>query len=308
MKRCIFCGKSENEFDQKNQWSIEHIIPEALGNRDLKLDCVCKRCNSGLGRHVDNQFVNNGLIKVIRQRLELRSQNGLIPNAFSEGEDQHGNRVRMDLNFKSRVVPRVTTESIGGHTKRMHVVAGSMEEAENCIRKNLARQKLKPEEQEKLLDQARKNAKEVSYVPQIRYEIEINLNRFFLEVLKIGYEYAVRALGERYLEDETAREIREFLYDAICGKLEEECPRPKQVMLFPEEWKEKMGRKQFPEKIHFIMMTHTCDNELVVVIVLFGDWNFSYVVLVSREANQYLDESDSRLDVVSIAARKTERS
>ncbi len=36
MKRCIFCGKSEDEFDSKNMWSDEHIIPECLGNSTLK--------------------------------------------------------------------------------------------------------------------------------------------------------------------------------------------------------------------------------------------------------------------------------
>ena len=35
MKRCIFCGKSEDEFDSKNMWSDEHIIPECLGNSTL---------------------------------------------------------------------------------------------------------------------------------------------------------------------------------------------------------------------------------------------------------------------------------
>lgn len=36
MKRCIFCGKSEDEFDSKNMWSDEHIIPECLGNSTLR--------------------------------------------------------------------------------------------------------------------------------------------------------------------------------------------------------------------------------------------------------------------------------
>lgn len=40
MKRCIFCGKSEDEFDSKNMWSDEHIIPECLGNSTLKINNV----------------------------------------------------------------------------------------------------------------------------------------------------------------------------------------------------------------------------------------------------------------------------
>lgn len=59
MKRCIFCGKSEDEFDSKNMWSDEHIIPECLGNSTLKINNVCKHCNSSLGTYVDNYFVNH---------------------------------------------------------------------------------------------------------------------------------------------------------------------------------------------------------------------------------------------------------
>lgn len=307
MKRCIFCGKSENEFDPKNRWSIEHIIPEALGNRGLKLDCVCKRCNSGLGRYVDNHVVNSALFKLIRQHLGLRSRNGVIPNAFSEGEDQYGNKVRMDLDLNPRVVPRVTTEAVDEKTTKIHVVAATKEEAENCLRKTLARKHLKPEEQERLLAQAPNSTEEVSYVPQIRYEREMDWNRFYMEALKIGYEYAVCVLGERYLEDETAREIRGVLHDAICGKFEQECPRPKQVGLFPKESQEKMAKLQFSSPVHLIGMAHTIDNGLIVLISLFGDWPFSYIVSVSKNADRYPEERSNRINVVPIAAGKTEQ-
>lgn len=34
-QRCIFCGRTERDFDGKNSWSNEHIIPESLGNSTL---------------------------------------------------------------------------------------------------------------------------------------------------------------------------------------------------------------------------------------------------------------------------------
>ena len=42
MRRCIFCGRTDNEFDGRNQWTVEHIIPECLGNSTLILRNVCK--------------------------------------------------------------------------------------------------------------------------------------------------------------------------------------------------------------------------------------------------------------------------
>lgn len=85
-KKCIFCGKTEAEFDKHNCWTEEHIIPKALGNETLRIFNVCKKCNSGLGTYVDNYFVNNMFIKIIRQSLGLKGQSGEIPNAFKEGE------------------------------------------------------------------------------------------------------------------------------------------------------------------------------------------------------------------------------
>jgi uncharacterized protein YlaI len=65
--RCIICGKDKEE---KN-FSKEHIIPEALGNKDLTTFSVCKDCNSKLGDHVDSYFTNHNLIKIIRQQRKL---------------------------------------------------------------------------------------------------------------------------------------------------------------------------------------------------------------------------------------------
>ena len=45
-KKCIFCGKTEAEFDKHNCWTEEHIIPKALGNETLRIFNVCKKCNS----------------------------------------------------------------------------------------------------------------------------------------------------------------------------------------------------------------------------------------------------------------------
>ena len=67
VKRCIFCGRTELDFDEKNCWSDEHIVPECLGNSTLIIKNVCKHCNSNLGTYVDNYFVNHHFIKVSGQ-------------------------------------------------------------------------------------------------------------------------------------------------------------------------------------------------------------------------------------------------
>ena len=96
MKRCIFCGKSENEFDSKNQWSIEHIIPEALGNPRLEIGLRMQTMQQRFGQICGQSVVNSALFKLIRQRLGSEAGMGLSPMLSARGEDQYGNKVRMD--------------------------------------------------------------------------------------------------------------------------------------------------------------------------------------------------------------------
>lgn len=131
MKKCIFCGKSEEDFDKNNCWTIEHIIPESLGNKTLKLQNVCKNCNSNLGTYVDNYFVNHRIVQMIRQQLKLKGKSGEIPNAFREGKGEDGHKIRVDNNFKPTVVPYIEQKE-----SRIRVVASTKEEAKKMIEKN----------------------------------------------------------------------------------------------------------------------------------------------------------------------------
>ena len=131
MKRCIFCARTDNEFDGKNQWTVEHIIPECLGNSTLILRNVCKQCNSNLGTYVDNYFVNHHFIKSSRQFFQLRSQNGVIPYAFQEGVTEDGQRIRVDENFVPSVVPSIIQDG-----NKITIHANSVEEARTMASRN----------------------------------------------------------------------------------------------------------------------------------------------------------------------------
>lgn len=74
MKRCIFCGRTEEELKENNSWSVEHIIPLSLGNTDLITTDVCANCNNKLGQNVDKYFVDNMLIEIKRKELGLKAK------------------------------------------------------------------------------------------------------------------------------------------------------------------------------------------------------------------------------------------
>lgn len=74
--RCIFCKK-----DSTNSISIEHIIPESLGNIDhvLPRGVVCDACNNYISREVEKPILNLPYIKECRFYAGIQSKKKRIP-------------------------------------------------------------------------------------------------------------------------------------------------------------------------------------------------------------------------------------
>jgi hypothetical protein len=73
---CIFCKS-----DSSTSRSIEHIIPESLGNTDhvLPVGIVCDSCNNYLAREVEKPFVDPLYLRERHLRAELRNKKNRIP-------------------------------------------------------------------------------------------------------------------------------------------------------------------------------------------------------------------------------------
>ncbi len=78
--RCIFCG-----VDSSGSKSVEHIIPESLGNTTaiLRKGIVCDKCNNYFSRKVEGPFLNSEAIRMIRQELELTNKRGKLITEFA---------------------------------------------------------------------------------------------------------------------------------------------------------------------------------------------------------------------------------
>lgn len=280
MKRCIFCGKSETEFDSKNCWTEEHIIPHSLGNETLKICNVCKKCNSGLGTYIDSYFVNHMIVKIIRQGLGLKSQSGEIPNAFKEGKDENGHRIRVDENFHLTTVPYYEQDG-----NRLRIVAPNEEEAKKIIKTKLLRMGFGEKDIQNALSMVEKTEIH-SVCPEIRYDFTIEFNRFFAEALKIAYEYAIYKLGEAYLVDPRAQEIQQYLKSAIDGNMKKECIQPNGVNRLPDCLGE-IIKKVSGINCHLLIIHRDAENKLVCDVILFMDPMLSYAVLLSDDASNY---------------------
>lgn len=85
--RCLFC--KEDSSDTK---SIEHIIPESLGNKTLTLPkgYVCDKCNNYFARKVEKPFMELPAIKYLRFQQLVPNKRNRIPevDGFYNGNDR----------------------------------------------------------------------------------------------------------------------------------------------------------------------------------------------------------------------------
>jgi len=74
--RCIFC-KSDSAASR----SVEHIIPEALGNIDhvLPRGIVCDTCNNYFARKIEGPLLESAWFRHVRSRQFNPSKRGLVP-------------------------------------------------------------------------------------------------------------------------------------------------------------------------------------------------------------------------------------
>lgn len=95
--RCIFCKN-----DSSNSKSLEHIIPESLGNKShiLVKGIVCDSCNNYFGHKIEKVVLEMPYFKSLRGRVMIENKKGRIPRisgltkkkenieiSFSQNED-----------------------------------------------------------------------------------------------------------------------------------------------------------------------------------------------------------------------------
>ena len=80
--KCIFC-KEEKSADQ---FSDEHVFPEAIGGSFIIRNMVCRPCNSKLGMEVDSKLADHFLVRLIRYELGLFGKKGKMRLPFKRGE------------------------------------------------------------------------------------------------------------------------------------------------------------------------------------------------------------------------------
>ncbi len=274
IKKCIICGKNKDE----NNFNIEHIIPEALGNKTLKIDSVCIQCNSKLGSKIDRYITECFIVKLIRNHYRIAGKSNKVPNPFKEGIDENGDKIRLDENFKPTIVSNAKQEG-----NLYKIKASSKKEAIEIVEKLFKKNKINMEQKEKIIEQV-EIAKIESSKPKITYHYEINFDEMQLAIIKIAYEYTYLKLGKSYYYDDCAKELRRVLQEALENNKIQRCNL---INCISEEIEEpiKCLVKEFNNS-HFIQMQRVGSN-IVLFISLFCTATLSYIITVSHNVSKY---------------------
>jgi HNH endonuclease len=215
---CIFCMKERDP-------SIEHIFPYAIGGR-LKTDRVCKDCNSTLGSRVDSALCNFLLIRQRRADLKLAGYNcdppgrldWLTGDAEMVGED--GGRVRTSIDpatgklVQTRLYTVKGTTNCDGPSLRQITIDGKEKERlPVIIQRERKRHGLPPLSDREMVERLEGITITTQAPVVIKKEINLDFDYLRHAMFKIAYELAFIWLGESYLDDPLAVEIR----TAVCS-------------------------------------------------------------------------------------------
>lgn len=85
--KCIFCKN-----DSSNSKSVEHIIPESLGNKKntLSKGIVCDSCNNYFGNKIEKNVLEMPYFKSLRSRIMIENKKGKIPriSGFTKNKEE----------------------------------------------------------------------------------------------------------------------------------------------------------------------------------------------------------------------------
>jgi hypothetical protein len=220
---CIFC---RNEREP----SIEHVFPAAIGGA-LTIERVCKPCNDRLGAEVDAPLSNHRTILIKRQLLGIARRDGT--QIGYEEILGHGKLVK-DPDQRVRIVPepgtgrwkhqviykseRIKSED-GTEIVRVTCDPSQAREVKKRIQRNRKREGLRSLSEIELQAEVDDKSKVVIEPSEVLHSFSLDSVRYQRAILKIVYELAWLWLGDAYLDDPIALDIRNTVIDGSEGKL-----------------------------------------------------------------------------------------
>jgi hypothetical protein len=218
LRTCIFCllEKEESEFNE------EHVFPRAIGG-SFVTRAVCAACNGKLGSSVDAALTQHVAVQMRRNELNLEGNSRTVPDPLRQGTLVQPPYLKVGEittpgSEPLRIVPDVRRDSRPDGSEHILITMDARDEdgliaATNKI---LQRKGFKPKDPEEI----RSFIKRVSDpTPEVAVPVTFDLVLYKPALLKIAYELTAIWLGDAYLADPAAGEIRRTLSAAEPMKI-----------------------------------------------------------------------------------------
>jgi len=218
---CIFCLKDRPP-------SEEHVFPEAIGGI-LTIDRVCLTCNNLLNERADRGLIQYPTVKVLRAQKGIPDKRGNTLDPFSDifgtgtiiDDERTGQRVvaRLDPLTNKRTLKLIPhrTEKVGPDGSKefeYKIDAGDEDKIPLIIqreRKRLGRPELSPSALDDAVSKVLARSRRVIENPLVYHQMALRFTDPRRGILKIAYELAWYWLGDDYLDDEGAQQLRQVI-------------------------------------------------------------------------------------------------
>jgi hypothetical protein len=218
--RCIFCLKEKPP-------SEEHVFPEAIGGT-LTINRVCTTCNGLLNERADRELIQYPTVRMLRAQLRIPDKRGktLDPFAdiFGKGTIIGGEPGEEVIPSTDPLTGRLTLKLIRHRTEKLRpdgkreieikIDSRDADKIPRILQRERKRAGL-PELSGSNLDRAVSEilARGVSEIRHslVRHQPVIRFTDPKRGILKIVYELAWYWLGDDYLNDECAQQLRQVI-------------------------------------------------------------------------------------------------
>lgn len=210
---CIFCSEERPP-------SVEHVFPLAIGGT-VATERVCSACNSTLGSRVDAALTDFLPVRTRRATLGLAGRGAEPPSQFKIllGDQKligpAANRIRTTLDKTTgkldiRQLYHAADIVLPDGTKARQVTIDERDKDQIpiIIQRERKRHGLRPLSDETLEIEAQKFEVRSVESPLVQVDISVSFAYLRHAMMKIAYELAFLWLGESYLDDPAAIELR----------------------------------------------------------------------------------------------------
>lgn len=300
-RTCIFCLTEKDE----TAFNDEHVFPKAIGGT-LVIRTVCTACNSRLGTSVDAALTDHILIQSRREMYHLAGNSGTVPDPLAQGTLDKAPHLRV-REFATggpeqiRVIPAVRRDRISGDSEHVTLLTDARDEAGLIAMTNkILRRKRLPTRSPQELRPFIKHESVPN--PEVVVPISFDLVKYKLALIKIAYELTATWLGDGYLLDPVAAEIRRLLLAVDAPKLDAAPSCAGRIGLQDPE----VAREQGADPDKHLASLLPVDRAIAIIVYVFDV--FEAVIVMSEDRSLYPGFVGHVLVVDPIARTHEERS